>query len=107
MDARGFYQIEITKLATPPSRGVGRNEFGQAEAFRDEGQDGRLTVTLELTCLREADQLDSVRAIEAALQGIGFIQAERTTNDVETAGTTKNQGGACRRRAARLRDAGC
>lgn len=41
MDARGFYQIEITKLATPPSRGVGRNEFGQAEAFRDEGQDGR------------------------------------------------------------------
>jgi len=71
MDARGWYKIAITQLSVNPSRCVGRNEFGQAEAFRDEGHDGRLT--LELTCLREVDQLDSVRAIETALQEIGFM----------------------------------
>lgn len=73
MDARGFYQIEITKLSVKPSRLFGRNESGQAEVFRDEGQEGRLTVTLVLTCLREVDQLESLRAVEEALQGIGFI----------------------------------
>lgn len=76
MDTRGFYRIEITKLSIPPSQGVGRNEFGKAERFRDEGQDGRLTITLDVTCLREADQVDTIHDLEAALEEAGFMSEQ-------------------------------
>lgn len=76
MDTRGFYRIEITKLSMPPSQGVGRNEYGQAEAFRDEGQDGRLRITLDVTCLREADQVETIRALETAIKEAGFMSEQ-------------------------------
>lgn len=73
MDIRGFYEIKVSKIAIKPSGCVGRNEYDQAESFRDDGQDGRLEVTLDVTCRRECDQVDSIRAIEMALDAIGFV----------------------------------
>jgi hypothetical protein len=73
MDMRGLYEIKVSKIVIKPSGCVGRNRHGQAESFRDDGQDGQLTVTLDVTCLRECDQIDSIRAIEAALTAIGFM----------------------------------